>query len=263
MFFVASKIAWTLLAPANFFVLVMAGLLGLAFYGKGWMKSWGRRGALALMGLALLFLFLPLGSWFLVPLEKATSFSPPDRVDGIILLGGDENPYLSDVWKQSVLGVSSARHLYFIQLARRYPDARLVFTGGMGWLRNKSSHSNEPIVKAALLGLGIPESRLLIEDASRNTYENAFFSRNLVHPKSDENWILVTSAFHMPRALECFRKAGWNVFPAPTDYRTPGSLQWDSHMDVGEQVAAFTTALHEYIGLVAYRMQGRTDALWP
>jgi uncharacterized SAM-binding protein YcdF (DUF218 family) len=104
---------------------------------------------------------------------------------------------------------------------------------------------------------------LKIEQTSRNTYENAVFSADLLHPDPSQKWLLVTSAWHMPRAMGCFRKAGWNVYAAPTGYFTPGDFSLRFHPDFIEQMSRLTIALHEYVGLAAYYMMGRTSALWP
>jgi len=263
MSFVISKIFWTGAAPANFLVLTLFAASCVGLWARPLWRVRAQRTVFVIASLLVLFILLPLGTWALLPLENANPMQLPQKIDGIILLGGDENAFLSEIWGQPILGVSASRHVRFAALAQKYPEARLIFTGGIGWVNDRAQGSNGPIVREALTSLGVPSDRLLIEDRSRNTFENALFSKEMAKPKADENWLLVTSAFHMPRSLGCFRKAGWNVFPAPTDYHTPGGLRIASHLDVMDQLYAMTLAIHEYIGLAAYRLMGRTDSLWP
>lgn len=108
-------------------------------------------------------------------------------------------------------------------LARRYPQARLVFTGGSGNLGGGSPSESE-IVGRYADPMGLPRTRLILEDRSRNTRENAAFTADMVKPKPGERWLLVTSAWHMPRAIGCFRQAGFAVIAYPVDYRTGGGV---------------------------------------
>ena len=119
------------------------------------------------------------------------------------------------------------------------------------------------VAKTALPELGIPLSRVTFEEQSHSTRENAMLSAALVHPASDQKWLLVTSAYHMPRALDTFRKAGWNIFPAPSGYMTGGEISSHLAFNVGEHLYKMTLAAHEYYGLIGYRLMGYTDRLWP
>jgi uncharacterized SAM-binding protein YcdF (DUF218 family) len=104
---------------------------------------------------------------------------------------------------------------------------------------------------------------MTFESKSRNTYENAVFSADIVKPEASQNWLLVTSAFHLPRAMGCFRKAGWNVYAAPTGYFTTGKYRGYTSFNLEEQMLYLSLATHEYAGLVSYWLMGRTNALWP
>jgi uncharacterized SAM-binding protein YcdF (DUF218 family) len=111
--------------------------------------------------------------------------------------------------------------------------------------------------------IGVPVERVTFEDKSRTTFENAAAATELMKPKPDENWLLVTSAYHMPRAMACFRKDGWRVFAAPTDYLTPGFFLFKPEFKLAEHLIQMQIALHEYIGLVAYNLMGKVDSFWP
>jgi uncharacterized SAM-binding protein YcdF (DUF218 family) len=154
------------------------------------------------------------------------------------------------------------RYIVFSELARQYPDAALVFTGGSAELSPPESIREKDIAREVTTSLGIPQSRMTYEGASRNTYENAVLTANIVHPKPEQQWLLVTSAFHMTRSLAIFRKAGWNVFPAPADYLSSGEYYAPTNFKLYDQLYKTTNALHEYAGLVAYRLMGYTDTLW-
>ena len=119
------------------------------------------------------------------------------------------------------------------------------------------------VARMAMADIGVPTERMIFEKNSRNTYENAIFSADVVRPETSQKWLLVTSAWHMPRAIGCFRKAGWNVYPAPAGYFTTGKYRLHPLFQFEEQLHMLTMAAHEYVGLVAYRLMGRTSALWP
>ena len=148
-------------------------------------------------------------------------------------------------------------------LAKRYPNARIVFSGGSANLISDDAREAD-FASAVFESLGIAKSRLIMERRSRNTQENAEFSRALVAPKAGERWLLVTSAFHMPRSVGLFRKAGFAVEPYPVDWRVggPGDLLAFSNV-ANEGLVRTDLAVREWIGLAAYRATGKIDALLP
>ena len=149
-----------------------------------------------------------------------------------------------------------------VALARRYPTARLVFTGGNGSLIHGAMMEGE-VARDLFLSLGVPAEQLTIERNSRNTYENATMSKALVHPQSGQTWILITSAWHMPRSVGIFRALGWNVLPWPVGYKSAHSLVMWLPTSLGDHLLGLDTAVHEWVGLVSYWLLGRTDALFP
>lgn len=263
MFFVLSKVIWFLLAPSNLLALLIAlGLLLAALTRL-------RRSGLVLAGIACAGLFVfgmtPLSSLFLRTLEARFPIAEPltGAIDGIVILGGSQDPDASIALGQPVLNESAERLVVGRALARRFPDARILIAGGSGALRG--SDTSEARAGALMLeSLGLDPARILIEERSRNTHENAVFSRDMVQPQPGETWLLVTSAFHMPRSVGVFREAGFAVVPYPVDFRTmghEGSLRGFSTISDG--LRRLDVAMHEYVGLVAYRLTGRTDALFP
>jgi uncharacterized SAM-binding protein YcdF (DUF218 family) len=254
--FVLSKIAWALLSPCT--LLALALLLAFLLH--------RRRPALSrgLVGLSLLFIaalsLTPLAHWTIAPLERR--FPPPQlpaKVDGIIVLGGaieveDSRP------GQPALNDSAERITALVALARRYPDARLVYSGGSGLVRNQTQREAD-LARPLFEAMGIAPDRVIYERDSRNTWENAVDSRKLADPRPGQTWLLVTSSWHMPRSVGCFRKAGWTVLPYPVDY-LDNRTQWVG-FDVVEPLHALSTAEREWLGLLAYHLMGRTDALFP
>ncbi len=207
----------------------------------------------------------PLGGWALAALEAR--FPPPGqlpaKIDGIVVLGGDfDATIMAERPVPSFGHFSGARVVAFAALARRYPEAKLVYSGGSGRLA-PGDHSEAAAAARLLVTLGIDPVRVIFEDRSRNTYENALLSRTLAGPRPNEQWLLVTSAYHMPRAVGVFRALGWPVTAYPVDYRTPpeparpDQFRFDAGM---RPLGMFT---REWTGLVIYRLLGYTNALYP
>lgn len=203
---------------------------------------------------------LPMGDLLLQPIERAYPANPTlTRVDGIILLGGSEDTRVADFWGQAQVNEGGDRYLAALALARRFPQARLLFTGGSGALRDLIGSGG---TEAAMAGQifrdqGIAPERLLLEDQARNTAENARLSLALAAPTRGEVWVLVTSAFHMPRAMRSFAQAGWTGLKAyPVDYRTSAfrdGIGWD----LAANIAVLNIAIKEQVGQFAYRLTSR------
>ena len=109
----------------------------------------------------------------------------------------------------------------------------------------------------------VDANRILYEDQSRNTAENARLSRELAIPQDGENWVLITSAFHMPRSVGAFRKAGWKIIAYPVDFGTTGTQGVTPTFDFRGGLGRLSRALHECLGLLFYWLTDRTDSLFP
>lgn len=222
--------------------------------------AWG--GLLALLAGGL----TPLGNVLILPLEQRFAAvpapAPGSRVDGIILLGGFEDAHVSAGRGGLGLNEAAERVTEGLRLALRHPDAKVVFTGGAGGLFSRAEASGP--VGAFLTEAGVAPSRLVLENKSRNTFENAVFTRELVRPRPGGRWVLVTSAYHMPRAMGLFRKAGFDVVPYPVDYRTRGEEDVTRGFSrIPQGLMRLDVAANEWMGLVAYRLLGRIDTLFP
>ncbi len=261
MFFVISKLFWLVAEPINFILIL--GVLGVLLSLSPWARFGRGLAATAIILLAIAG-FSPVGALLLRPLEDR--FPPPAQMvapAGIIVLGGALDADLTFARGVPTLLAPAARLTAGVALARRFPKARLVFTGGSASISGKGA-SEAPAVRGLWLSLGVPADQMIFEEKSRNTWENAVFTRALVDPKPDETWLLVTSAWHMPRSMGIFRKAGFNVIAYPVDYRTYGDARdfWPPHMALDE-LGMVDNAMHEWIGLAAYHLAGRTDAWFP
>jgi uncharacterized SAM-binding protein YcdF (DUF218 family) len=181
---------------------------------------------------------------------------------GIVILGGAMNEAASTARGQSTFD-EGERVVEAAILAKRFPEARIVFSGGNGMLAG--GLGREAVEARKLLAdLGVDPARVTLEDKSRNTDENARFTAKLVHPEPSQRWLLVTSAYHMTRSMGLFEKAGFNVIPYPVAYRTLGSqygVTWD--FDPARNLRLFSIAMKEWIGLAAYWATGRLDHLFP
>ena len=262
MFFALSKTLGIMMLPTNF----LMGLLVLgALLCATWLARFGRRLLIAAIVLLVICGFSPLGNLLLYPLESR--FPPWDpsagAPDGIIVLGASIEADLSVAHGTPVVRGSPDRIIAAAALARRYPNARVVFSGGSANLVSNDAREAD-FAGAIFESLGVDKSRLIMERESRNTQENAEFSKALVKPKEGERWVLVTSAFHMPRSVGLFRKAGFAVEPYPVDWRVGGrdDLMTLSNVAV-EGLARTDLAVREWMGLIAYRITGKIDELLP
>ena len=263
MFFYVSKLFWLVAAPSNligFCLLFAAGLLVLGRY-----KS-GRTLAVIACAAYLIGGFSPLGQIMLRPLEDrfVRPQSLPTEPKGIIVLGGAIDEQMSAARNSSELNESGGRMTEAVALAHRYKSARLVFTGGSASLRG-SELTEAAAAKRFFLEQGISAERIVLEDKSRNTRENAEFVKRIAAPKPGELWVLVTSAWHMPRSVGIFRDVGFKVVPWPADYSTHGtSRDWAKPIfKASRGLKLVDRATKEWIGLFAYYLSGRSEALLP
>ncbi len=261
MFFVASKILWFVAAPVT--LLLIGAILGVWLIPHG--VRFARALALVCLGALLVVSMAPVGATLIEPLEDRFPQFPADAPApyGIIVLGGAIDDDASAARGQTTFEEGAARLTETAILARRYPQARLVYTGGSATLWN--SRSTEAIEGRKLLtALGVDPARITIEDRSRNTDENARFTAALVHPQPEQTWLIVTSAYHMPRAMGLFVKAGFTARAYPVDYRSlGGGRDWRMNLEPARGLRLFDLAIHEWIGLLAYRASGRIDDWFP
>ncbi len=256
--FQAWKLTEQVLDPRTLLFLVLIVGTGLLWTRA---RSVGRGLVTLTVAVALLFSLFPIGSSLLAILESRFPVPElPARVDGIIALGGDFSA--ADAEARGPLAVASPRLDGLAALARRYPDARLVFSGGSARVLRPDLREADQAARI-LETLGVDMRRVTLERNSRNTYENALLSKKLIDPKPGETWVLVTSAAHLPRAVGTFRKAGWPVIGYPVDFLTGAAAPERIRFQFDSGLSDLRVALREYVGLAVYYLRGRTDSLFP
>jgi uncharacterized SAM-binding protein YcdF (DUF218 family) len=262
MFFVLSKVLGFFAIPSNLVLalgLLGALLLATRFSRAGWRLVIGSLVGLAVIGLS------PVGNALILPLEERFPHWDAARgaPDGIVVLGGAITPDVSAARNEVTLNEAAERMTVVPELARRYPKARVLFSGGNAALIHDEETEAEYAVRL-FVSLGIARDRILAEDRSRNTVENAVFSKQLAKPKPGERWLLVTSAYHMPRAIGVFRQAGFPVDAYPVDWRTRGVEDaFTPFGTMGDGLRRTDTAVREWVGLAVYWLTGRTSELFP
>jgi len=265
MSFTVSKIFWSLAQPGNVALLV---LVLAAIFAKS-RPTLARRLLRTTVVLLLLVTFVPVGQWLNSPLERRFPELThlPDKIDGIVVLGGAVEVSSTIGRAYLELNGSAERMTVSADVARRRPEARLVYSGYKGRLIDVSDEI--PDIVDFYVRNGVERSRIILEDGSRNTYENALFTKELVDPAPDETWLLITSAGHMPRAFGIFQKLGWSVIPMPVDFRQPLKLEARNYLSevvepsVSVRLEELKQAGKAWIGLLAYWLMGRTSSLLP
>ena len=262
MYFIVSKIFGFFALPSN--VLIVLGLIGVALAALRRARAGGR---LIVGSIVLLAIFglSPLGNALLLPLEQRFPPWDPGRgvPDGIVVLGGAVETLIGAKRPDIPLNDAAERMTAAVELARRYPRARILFSGGSGQLMFEGPTEAELAVRL-FESLGVAAGRIIAEDRSRTTAENAVFTKLLADPKPGERWLLVTSAHHMPRAIGAFRRVGFSVDAYPVDYRTRGPEDLARPFSsLGDGLKRSDTAAREWVGLLVYWLTGRSSELLP
>jgi uncharacterized SAM-binding protein YcdF (DUF218 family) len=262
MFFALAKIFGFFALPSN--ILIAFGFLGLVLLPTRFARAARRIMVASLLMIGVIAL-TPFGNALILPLEQrfpkwdATRGAP----DGIITLGGAFDTVVSPARGEVGLNEAAERLTAVAELARRYPSARVVFSGGSGRLIIQGATEAE-LAARLFESFGIAKERVILEDKSRDTDENARFTKEVVKPKAGERWLLVTSAYHMPRSVGLFRAADFPVEPFPVDYRTRGPADLlRPFYSVGDGFRRTDTAAREWSGLLVYWLTGRTRELFP
>ena len=259
MYFLLSKTLGALLTPTTF--ITVLGLVGLVLLFAR-LGRWARALVTASVALLVICGLTPIGYFLLAPLENrfpvwnASEGAP----SGVVILGGSIDPDLSSGRGFAVAPVAADRLIAAAELARRFPNIPIIFTGGSADLfsheAKEADYATEYFER-----LGLAKDRVTLERASRNTMENASLTKAIANPKPSEHWLLVTSAFHMPRSVGLFRNAGFYIEAYPVDWLTPGRPIW-----IGRPLQALRRtdiACREWMGLFADWMLGKSNELFP
>ena len=261
MFYI-SKICRGVMQPGMLLLILVVAGVGLL--GTRYLRT-GRALLVAAAVLLVLGGLGPLSTWLILPLEDRFPRAnlAGRTIDGIVILGGAEDARVAKGRGTHATNESGERMTEAAALARRYPDAKVLFTGGSVEILS------EPTVEADAAGivlrdLGIEGSRVVLERKARNTAENAALAKALADPKPGQRWLLITSAWHMPRAIGLFRKAGFNVEAWPVDYRTAGPGDaWMLFASPVEGLRRLDLVAKEWLGLFVNWLTGRSQVLLP
>jgi len=260
---VLSKTLGIMLLPTD--LLIGIGLFGAILLATRFAR-FGRKLLLTSILLFAICGFSPLGNWLLYPLEQRFPAWDSGRgaPDGIVVLGGGIETDVSAGRGTAAFSSSAARIIAAAALAHRYPKARLVYSGGNANLVSDDAAKEADYAVAVFESLGISRDRVISERTSRNTFENAEFSKSVAAPKNGERWLLLTSAYHMPRSIGVFRKVGFDVEPYPADWRVGGAADLlNFSVRSIEALGRTELALREWMGLVAYWISGKTSTFFP
>ncbi|MBY0428575.1 MAG: YdcF family protein [Alphaproteobacteria bacterium] len=253
------KLVWAIFSPAHFIVILFVFSFFLSQ--QSFLKSF-IRGITALFFLiALLF---PIGDWALLPLEKCGfDQGMPMRVDGVIILGGAVDTLVSDQRHAITFNGSAERIFALLKLIKQYPSAQFIYTGGSNSLKQGSPGEAE-YVKQFLDDMGMRPPTMAFESHTRNTYEDALMNKDIYGKTPKQNWLLVTSAFHMPRTYGLFQKLAQKTdtlfYPYTVDYKTFGNFKFELRMDMLQTLLKFDLAAHEYVGLLFNMLLKRSDS---
>lgn len=260
--FILSKIGWMVLTPSHFLVL----LLLISFFQSRLLARVFLQGLVALI---LLFCTVfPVGDWALLPLEQCFVDRLPfaGTPSGYVVLGGAVDARISSARSNVTFTNASDRVIQMAKILNTHPEIPVIYSGGSGSLFNQS-FDEANAVKTFLIEAGIKTDGFLSEGASRNTYENAINSVKMMGKTPGQNWIVLTSAYHLPRALALFEKAGAadqiHFFPMAVDFKTIGTFKFGVDFDLVGSLSKIDIAAKEYLGLYLNKILGKADTSWP
>jgi uncharacterized SAM-binding protein YcdF (DUF218 family) len=254
MFFALSKIFWTLVQPLN--ALCLLAIFG-ALLGLRW-KKLGQRICYTALCLIVILGLVPIGPVLVGWLERQypAPQTLPAKIDGVIVLGGAFESALTASTGQIQVNDQMERMLCFLELSQKYPQAKHVYSGGSGDLLNPNAREGDDA--RAFFTLVGQKTPVIYEEKSRNTYENVLYSKEIVTPHGNETWIVVTSAYHMPRAMGIFAKQNWPVIPYPCDYKTDGTYDFFHRLpNAAGNFYMLNIAIKEILGGIVYRLSGK------
>lgn len=252
---------WSVVMPSSWLWYTIVYVLYLLHKGR---IGLAKRVLIFWIGLIGFITLVPVGDFFLAPLENLYTLKPTiTKPKVIVLLGGSENLYQSKSTGLSHLNGFATRYITTIQLAQKYPNAKIIISGGAG--HTQFNGLSESIIgKHILLTAGIDNNRIVVEDQSRSTVDNALFTKLLVdklHISNLDTVVLVTTASHMPRAMGLFCHVGFtSITPYPTDYKAKNTLGRIS-FNFAQNLIELNFAIHEWLGLFFNWITGKTQTL--
>ena len=259
MVFYLSKIIWIVLNPFNLiiFLFLFATIANFFKYKKIFKYIF-----YPTLIFFLTISFFPIGKYLIYIIEKEYHNPPdiPPDVDGILILGGATNPLLSEQFNKTNFNDSADRLIHSIPLIKKNKKAKIIFSGGSGFI-NRPELDHAKHVKKFFISMNLNTDEIFFENKSKNTYENILFSKKIVAPKKNEKWIVVTSAFHMNRAIFIAEKYNWELTPYAVDFTQSKKLFLRPNLNLLGNINTLQHGSHEWIGLIAYYLMGRTSRI--
>jgi len=255
MFFLFSKVMWFVVSPDSLIVIIFS--VGIIMIWRNH-YLWARYIFTVLFVIVITIAAIPVGDFLLIPLETKFPSNPEiNKLDGMLVLGGAEKAKESMFWDQVVVGEAVERNLTFMKYARKYPDAKLIFSGGSSSISG-SNYTDASVARRMFKEQDIDISKIIFEETSRNTYESIVNSKKLVQPNENENWIVITTAWHMPRTMNIFCKVGWTVTPYPVDYLSiPGETLY-FNWGFASNLKTLKLAIKEWLGIFSYSLLNKS-----
>ena len=259
MYFI-SKFIWVIFAPLNFLVILLVigflfNLIGKKIFSK------------IIYIFSLLFFILvgifPTGNLLLFKLEQY--YQPPsiipNYIDGVLILGGPSSAKLTIDYNQVSFNEAGERLIESIKIIKNNNPKKIIFSGGS--IKQTFNNSHAYVANKFYSEMGIDISQITFEFKSRNTYENILFSKKIAQPKKDEIWLIITSSFHMRRAMNISKKLEWKFIAYPVDFRTGKELiSLKPNFNLLENFNSFNLASHEIVGLISYFILGRSSKIF-
>jgi len=250
--------------PIQILIYLLLLVLILSFFNKN--KFFKILNSITLI-LFILIIFLPNGTYLLWKLEDAYSQPKflPSNIDGILILGGGTDPFLTYQHSQIILNEKVERITESIKLMKKFPRAKIVYSEGAS-ANGKTKLTNIDAAKMVYKQMGIDDNKIFFETKSKNTYENFIFSKKFINNINSDKWILLTSAYHMKRAMSVAKKLKLNFIPYPVDYRLQTHYKWKRIYIVKGRnflinLNHFRLAAHEYIGLIVYYLTKKSNKI--
>ena len=257
-------VVWSLLSPSQLILAALA--VGLVLLALRRANKWAVRflwlGGVGLVAFGLLPTSILLANVLETRFPQPTSLA---RVDGIVLLAGAERPTASQAYGAPQVGSSGGRYLTLLRLARQFPQARIVYSGGPRRAVGKGPLETQAAVGERILYyVGIDAHRVTFDERSSDTCTSGRNALAAARPRKGEVWMLVTSALHMPRSVACFRAGGWpDILPHPADYASVAGGWNLGSVQIAANLELLDAAAHEWLGLLFYRVTDRTGELLP
>ena len=260
MSFYLSKMLWFLFNPFNLIIISIS--IGLLF---SFLKFKSTKMFFYSFAFSLFFIsgILPTGSFLIYILEKDfhQSLSIPNKLDGILILSGATNPYLTKQFNQVSLGSSAERLTESVKIINHMPNLKIIFSGGPAYIQYPDVNDSNSAMKF-FKNMNIDTSKIIFENKSKNTFENLIFSKKIINPKKNEIWLVISSASHLKRVIGVANKIKWDLIPYATDFNQPKKYHFKISLNFLENINNFNKGSHEWLGIFYYYVTGKLDNIF-